>query len=228
MVLFAAIPPSALIWARNMVVQPLEVADDSRTISGPTTGSAGSTDDGVNPGESRRRERIQADVARRARVIDGDTIEVGSVRIRLFGVDAPESAQSCLVGNRRWSCGEQATRALVGRIDGESVACEERGRDRYGRVVAVCGYGAQDVNAWLVREGSVTFMCRHGRYASRNTGTDQNAAIHLYTHERACPEARSARGRGVSNNARARQRPWISPSLTCPRASGFTSDSYAA
>ena len=27
-------------------------------------------------------------------------------------------------------------------------------------------------------------------------GTDQNAAIHLYTHERACPEARSARGRG--------------------------------
>ena len=41
-------------------------------------------------------------------------------------------------------------------------------------------------------------------------GTDQNAAIHLYTHERACPEARSARGRGVSNNARARQRPWIS------------------
>ena len=169
MVLFAAIPPSALIWARNMVVQPLEVADDSRTVSGPTTGSAGSTDDGVNPGESRRRERIQADVARRARVIDGDTIEVGSVRIRLFGVDAPESAQSCLVGNRRWSCGEQATRALVGRIDGESVACEERGRDRYGRVVAVCGYGAQDVNAWLVREGSVTFTCRHGRYASRNT-----------------------------------------------------------
>ena len=42
------------------------------------------------------------------------------------------------------------------------------------------------------------------------SGTDQNAAIHLYTHERACPEARSARGRGVSNNARARQRPWIS------------------
>ena len=27
-------------------------------------------------------------------------------------------------------------------------------------------------------------------------GTDQNAAIHLYTHERACPEARNARGRG--------------------------------
>ena len=30
----------------------------------------------------------------------------------------------------------------------------------------------------------------------KQVGTDQNAAIHLYTHERACPEARSARGRG--------------------------------
>ena len=29
------------------------------------------------------------------------------------------------------------------------------------------------------------------------SGTDQNRVIHLYTHERACPEARSARGRTV-------------------------------
>ena len=28
-------------------------------------------------------------------------------------------------------------------------------------------------------------------------GTDQNRVIHLYTHERSCPEARSARGRTV-------------------------------
>ena len=92
-------------------------------------------------------------MAGRARVIDGDTIEVGSARIRLLGVDAPESAQRCLAGSRRWSCGEQATRALAGRIDGRSVACEERDQDRYGRIVAVCRHNGQDVNAWLVREG---------------------------------------------------------------------------
>ena len=28
-------------------------------------------------------------------------------------------------------------------------------------------------------------------------GTDQNRVIHLYTHERSCPKARSARGRTV-------------------------------
>ena len=172
MVLFAAIPRSALIWARNVIVQPLDVTDDSRTASGPTTGSAGSTDDGVNPIETRRREPIQADVAGRARVIDGDTIEVGSVRIRLFGVDAPESAQSCLEGSRRWPCGEQATRALVGRIDGESVACEERDRDRYGRVVAVCRHRAQDVNAWLVREG---WALAYRRYSTAYVGEQADA-----------------------------------------------------
>ena len=172
MVLFAAIPRSALIWARNVIVQPLEVTDDSRTASGPTTGSAGSTDDALNRVETRGREPIQADVAGRARVIDGDTIEVGSVRIRLFGLDAPESAQSCLEGSRRWSCGQQATRTLARRIDGESVACEERDRDRYGRVVAVCRHGAQDVNAWLVREG---WAMAYRRYSSAYVGEEADA-----------------------------------------------------
>ena len=172
MVLFAAIPRSALIWARNVIVQPLEVTNDSRTASGPSSVSAGSTNDGVNPIETRRREPIQADVAGRARVIDGDTIEVGSVRVRLFGLDAPESAQGCLEGSRRWPCGEQATRALSGRIDGRSVACEERDRDRYGRVVAVCRYGGQDVNAWLVREG---WAIAYRRYSMAYVGAEADA-----------------------------------------------------
>ena len=172
MVLFAAIPRSALIWARNVMVQPLEVANESRTASGSTTGSARSTDDAPNRVETRPREPIQTDVAGPARVIDGDTFEVGSVRIRLFGVDAPESAQRCLAGSRRWPCGEQATRALVGRIDGRSVACEERDKDRYGRIVAVCRYGGQDVNAWLVREG---WAMAYRRYSSAYAGEEASA-----------------------------------------------------
>ena len=36
-----------------------------------------------------------ADVAGGASLIDGDTIEVGSERIRLHGIDAPESRQRC-------------------------------------------------------------------------------------------------------------------------------------
>lgn len=40
------------------------------------------------------------------RVVDGDTLEFGSERVRLFGVDAPESKQSCKDrGGKDFPCG---------------------------------------------------------------------------------------------------------------------------
>ena len=71
-------------------------------------------------------------------MIDGDTIEMHGVRIRFHGIDAPESKQNCLAGGKHWPCGELATIALARRISERTVACDERDRDRYGRIVAVC------------------------------------------------------------------------------------------
>ena len=88
-----------------------------------------------------------------ARVIDGDTLEIRSTRVRLHGIDAPESAQQCRDAGRGWPCGREATRALAGRIGGRTVGCEARDRDRYGRVVAVCRTGGEDLNAWMVASG---------------------------------------------------------------------------
>ena len=99
--------------------------------------------------------RVPAAIGRgnSARVVDGDTLDVGGVRIRLHGIDAPETAQNCRAGGRLWSCGREAGRALVRRIGGRPVACEERDRDLYGRVVAVCRTSGSDLNAWMVAEG---------------------------------------------------------------------------
>ena len=94
-----------------------------------------------------------ADVSGRARTIDGDTIEVGGKRIRLHGIDAPESGQLCRAGGKSWRCGRQASRALADRADGRLVVCEERDRDRYGRIVALCRVGGEDLGAWLVSRG---------------------------------------------------------------------------
>ena len=118
----------------------------------------------VRPGpESPRTPAPDADLSGRARVIDGDTIEVGTVRVRLHGVDAPESAQSCLAEGERWPCGQRATQALDRQIGGRTVACSERDRDRYGRIVAVCRHGGRDINAWLVRQGWALAYRRYSR-----------------------------------------------------------------
>ena len=99
----------------------------------------------------------------RASVVDGDTLDVGGVRIRLHGVDAPESRQTCVAGGRRWACGERATRALAGLVAGRTASCEERDRDRYGRIVAVCFSAGRDVNAWMVSQGLALAYRRYSR-----------------------------------------------------------------
>ena len=44
-----------------------------------------------------------------ASVIDGDTIEIHGIRIRLHGIDAPESGQLCQrPGGEQWRCGQRA------------------------------------------------------------------------------------------------------------------------
>ena len=43
-----------------------------------------------------------------ASVIDGDTIEIHDRRIRLDGIDAPESAQLCLREGRKERCGQRS------------------------------------------------------------------------------------------------------------------------
>ena len=94
-----------------------------------------------------------ADITGQARVIDGDTIEVAGQRIRLHAVDAPERRQPCSHNGKPWQCGEAATKALAGKIGRRSVTCEERDQDRYGRIVAVCYAGGEDLSAWMVRRG---------------------------------------------------------------------------
>lgn len=90
----------------------------------------------------------------RASVLDGDTIEIHGQRIRLHGIDAPEGRQACTdAGGRSWRCGQQAANALADAIGASPVRCLPRDVDRYGRTIAVCHKGGEDLNGWLVRSG---------------------------------------------------------------------------
>lgn len=89
-----------------------------------------------------------------ARVVDGDTIDIAGMRVRLEGIDAPETGQSC---DRRdgssFDCGLAATRLLTELTHGRDVTCEERGRDKYSRTLAVCFAGGVELNGEMVRHG---------------------------------------------------------------------------
>lgn len=101
----------------------------------------------------------------RASVVDGDTIEIKGERIRLHGVDAPESWQKCQDG-----CGREAAAALDQFLAASRPArCEVVERDRYGRLVGVCSRAdGLEVNRWLVANGYAIDWVRYsgGSYAA--------------------------------------------------------------
>jgi hypothetical protein len=56
-------------------------------------------------------------------------------------VDAPEGAQLCHAAGIPWRCGQRAALALSDYLGQRTVACIERDRDRYGRIVGKCSWG---------------------------------------------------------------------------------------
>jgi len=106
-----------------------------------------------------------------ASVTDGDSLEIRGIRIRLHGIDAPESRQLCTrPSDETWRCGQQAALALSDRIGRRGVSCESRDTDRYGRTIAVCSQDGVDLNAWMVREGWAVSYRQYSRdYVSGET-----------------------------------------------------------
>ncbi|MFC0588287.1 thermonuclease family protein [Novosphingobium aquiterrae] len=85
--------------------------------------------------------------------VDGDSLEVGGTRIRLFGIDAPEFDQTCKRNGETWSCGKSAKDQLAALVAGQEIECQGQGVDQYGRVLAVCWAGRDELNEAVVTQG---------------------------------------------------------------------------
>ncbi len=94
------------------------------------------------------------DLIGQASIIDGDTLEIHGTRIRLWGIDAPESSQLCRgEDSLQYRCGAKAANDLAAFIAGRPVTCIPISLDRYRRTVATCSVDGIDLGKWLVSSG---------------------------------------------------------------------------
>jgi endonuclease YncB( thermonuclease family) len=88
-------------------------------------------------------------------VYDGDTVllatrEDSSLKVRLYGIDAPETRKPDKPGQ---PYGEISKRTLMYKIIGRRVNAEIIDIDQYKRAVAVIRYEGRDINREMVSEG---------------------------------------------------------------------------
>jgi endonuclease YncB( thermonuclease family) len=131
----------------------------------------------------------QERISGRVEIADGDSFEIGSTSIRLYGIDAPEGRQSCTRDGRDWACGIEATRKLRGLTGDRSVSCTQRDVDDYGRVVAVCRSGSTDLAAEMARSGFATAYRRYSNDYVDEENEAKAARRGIWAGEFTSPEA---------------------------------------
>tara|TARA_Y100000768_G_C23699536_1_gene550694 strand:- start:182 stop:661 length:480 start_codon:yes stop_codon:yes gene_type:complete len=89
----------------------------------------------------------------KAKIIDGDTLHIGNNKIRLHGIDAPETKQRCIRDGKEWSCGLESTKFLKNLIGKDQIQCKTNGRDKYKRYIGVCYKSNVDLNSEMVING---------------------------------------------------------------------------
>lgn len=104
----------------------------------------------------------------RASVLDGDTIEIAGQRIRIQGIDAPESWQGCWdAAGTMYRCGKAAADALDDFVRASRpTRCEFVEWDRYRRMVADCFRAdGTSLAEWMVRSGHALDYAQYSRGA---------------------------------------------------------------
>ena len=109
-------------------------------------------------------------------MLDGDTIVVGGIHVRLKGVAAPEVAH---FGEPGEPGGEAAKAFMVELVEGETVVCDLTQERTHGRRVGWCYLDGQDIAEALIRAGLARDCPRFsgGRYAAVEAASSTRAAV---------------------------------------------------
>ena len=116
------------------------------------------------------------EISGNAQIIDGDTIEINSKKIRLYGIDAPEFKQTCkktsltiffFTFTKDYPCGKISTENLKKKINNKVITCKILDIDRYKRLIGECYKRNLNLNSWLVSNGhAVAYRKYSKKYVS--------------------------------------------------------------
>lgn len=112
-------------------------------------------------------------------VYDGDTLllatrEKSRLKVRLYGIDAPETRKPDRPGQ---PYGDMSRQALMSKVKGRRVTAEIVELDQYRRAVAVIRCDGRDINREMVAEGMAWAYRRYlqGTYASEYIRSETGA-----------------------------------------------------
>ena len=101
----------------------------------------------------------------KARIIDGDTIEINKEKIRFGGINSPERKE---IGYRL------AKDKLIEKIDNNIVTCvREKNKDKYRRTVAECFINGESLSSFMVKNG---YACDYMYYSKGKYAKEQKYA----------------------------------------------------
>ena len=105
------------------------------------------------------------------KVLDGDSLVLDGIEIRLEGIDAPEYDQLCENNNGQFRCGQSSKKHLETLLGGLQITCVGWQTDKYDRLLATCKHGDFELNQRMVEDG---WAIAYGAYEAAEKNARNN------------------------------------------------------
>jgi len=108
---------------------------------------------------------LHAEITGKAKVLNGDTFQLGETTIRLSKIDAPELEQKCRTHKGRvQKCGRMAAQNLLRIVQGQPLNCHPEGQAEDGVTLATCYLGPFNINEQMIADGWAVALPGEGNY----------------------------------------------------------------
>jgi len=99
-------------------------------------------------------ENATQQISGKAFALDGDSIVIKKIKIRLNGIDAPEFSQECLnAKSQHYKCGLISKNFLINLLKNQEVVCHYQKLDIYNRILGDCYIDKLNINHHLLSNG---------------------------------------------------------------------------